>query len=390
MSFIKWPFLFFLAFSQFSATLAFAEDVNCSESLRINPQSPHSDQSPKKSDEALKKIVSESALVENFRKSSSLIFDSRNPRSKGMVQGGHLMSNELDIFKLPQVLPQRDLFFGIGNNASWDIALRSGAKKIIFYDINYEPLILQRYFFRPLFEISESPADFYKYLFLKVSEKHLEKTTLKHIEEFDIWEDFAWFEDKFVDPPMVQRQKLREEFLRKIREKSTDPEKDFILEFVQKFQESFSNEQINLFPDSRGSSYEAVLELFGNRYFPTNLKRLYSLSEKDAEGLYEGNVTFLSSPENFQKMKSLILNADYVVTSIESNFWPEFTSRFPDLPKEVTLYTSNILDVYAHILSREKITSQFVESFKGSKSSAVLIESRGMKSHHTYHVEELK
>ncbi len=330
-------------------------------------------------------FVKESAHVENFRKSPFLVYDSKKPRLLKTIRGGHMMSNEVDIFKLPQVLPQRDLFFGIGNNASWDIALRSGAKKIIFYDINYEPLILQRYFFRPLFEISESPAEFYKYLFLKESAKHHEKTTLKLIEEFDKWEDFAWFDD-FQINTKDQRQKLREEVLQKIKNQSTDPEKSVVLDFVKKLQESLDNKEVGLFPDTRGSSYEVILNLFASRYFPEHTKLIYSLNTQETEKLYDENVTFLSSPENFQKMKNLILNAEYAVTSVESDFW----KKYKTVAKSVTIYTSNIFEISKKTLSSEKIKSQFLDAFKESSLPVIHIETLGTKYIHTFHVEELK
>lgn len=345
-----------------------------------------------KSLEDRKIIVTESSLVQSFRKSSSLVYDSQAPRPLGLVMGGHMMSNEFDIFKLPQKLPQRDVFFGIGNNASWDLALRSDAKKLVLFDINYEPLILQRYFFRALFEVSDSPADFYKYLFLKASQKHYEKNSLKLIEDFDTWEDYAWFEGDVIDPK-VQRQELSEELLRKIKETSKDPEKEKVLEIIKAFQDSYMNNGPDLFPNipkSRGSSYEFVLTLFKNRYFPTQAKGIFGLSESEKEALYEKNVTFLSSNENFQKMKALMLNASYVVASVESLFWEDFAPRLKANSNGATIYTSNVLEVYAKAMNREKVKKQFADAFSPLELPVSFIETRGTKYHHDFEVQEMK
>jgi hypothetical protein len=334
-------------------------------------------------------IITENDLVRDFRKSKSLVYDSGAPRSLGLVMGGHMASNEFDIFKLPQKLPQRDVFFGIGNNASWDLALRSDAKKLVLFDINYEPLILQRYFFRALFEVSESPADFYKYLFLKASQKHFEKNTLRLIEDFDFYEDFSWFDGEVVDPK-VQRQELSEELLRKINEISTDPEKERVLEFVKAFHDSYLNIGPELFPNSRGSSYEAILTLFKNRYFPSQAKGIFGLSENEKEALYKNNVTFMSSPENFKKMRSLMLNSSYVVASVESLFWESFAPRLKENSNGATIFTSNILEVYGKFMHRENVKKQFANAFKSLELPVSFIESRGTKYHHEFEVQEIK
>lgn len=382
MKIFKFLLLFFLNFLSVPALLAIElSSVNCSKILSSKNNS--------KSIDDRKVIVAESDLVQSFRKSKSLIYDSQAPRPLGLVMGGHMMSNEFDIFKLPQKLPQRDVFFGIGNNASWDLALRSDAKKLVFFDINYEPLMLQRYFFRALFEVSESPADFYKYLFLKASQKHYEKNTLKLIEDFDTYEDFAWFDGEVVDPK-IQRKELSEELLQKIKEKSTDPEIEKVLEVVKAFQDSYMNNGADLFPNSRGSSYEIVLTLFKNRYFPTQAKGIFGLSEHEKEALYENNLTFLSSSENFYKMKDLMLNASYVVASVESLFWQSFAPRLEGNTNGVTIYSSNILEVYGERMSREKVKNQFVDAFKLLELPVSFIESRGTKYHHDYEVQEIK
>lgn len=382
MNIFKFLLLFFLNFLSVPALLAIEFSAeNCSKILSSKNNS--------KSIDDRKVIVTESDLVQSFRKSKSLIYDSQAPRPLGLVMGGHMMSNEFDIFKLPQKLPQRDVFFGIGNNASWDLALRSDAKKLVLFDINYEPLMLQRYFFRALFEVSESPADFYKYLFLKVSQKHYEKNTLKLIEDFDTYEDFAWFDGEVVDPK-IQRKELSEELLQKIKEKSTDPEIEKVLEVVKAFQDSYMNNGADLFPNSRGSSYEIVLTLFKNRYFPTQAKGIFGLSEHEKEALYENNLTFLSSSENFYKMKDLMLNASYVVASVESLFWQSFAPRLEGNTNGVTIYSSNILEVYGERMSREKVKNQFVDAFKLLELPVSFIESRGTKYHHDYEVQEIK
>jgi hypothetical protein len=382
MNIFKFLLLFFLNFLSVPALLAIEfSAANCSKILSSKNNS--------KSIDDRKVIVTESDLVQSFRKSKSLIYDSQAPRPLGLVMGGHMMSNEFDIFKLPQKLPQRDVFFGIGNNASWDLALRSDAKKLVLFDINYEPLMLQRYFFRALFEVSESPADFYKYLFLKVSQKHYEKNTLKLIEDFDTYEDFAWFDGEVVDPK-IQRKELSEELLQKIKEKSTDPEIEKVLEVVKAFQDSYMNNGADLFPNSRGSSYEIVLTLFKNRYFPTQAKGIFGLSEHEKEALYENNLTFLSSSENFYKMKDLMLNASYVVASVESLFWQSFAPRLEGNTNGVTIYSSNILEVYGERMSREKVKNQFVDAFKLLELPVSFIESRGTKYHHDYEVQEIK
>ncbi len=382
MNIFKLIFLLLLNFLSLPAVLA-GDSVlqDCSKILRAHDDS--------NSLEDRKIIVTESPLVQSFRKSKSLVYDSQAPRPLGLVRGGHMVSNEFDIFKLPQKLPQRDVFFGIGNNASWDLALRSDAKKLVLFDINYEPLILQRYFFRALFEVSESPADFYKYLFLKASQKHYEKNSLKLIEDFDTWEDFAWFEGEVIDPK-VQRQELSEELLRRIKEKSTDPEKEKVLEIVKAFQDSYMNNGPDLFPNSRGSSYEVVLTLFKNRYFPTQAKGIFGLSEHEKEALYEKNVTFLSSPENFQKMKALMLNASYVVASVESLFWENFAPRLKANSNGATIYTSNVLEVYEKVMNREKVKKQFVDAFRSLELPVSFIETRGTKYHHDFEVQEMK
>ncbi len=382
MNIFKFLLLFFLNFLSVPALLAIElSSGNCSKILSSKNNS--------KSIDDRKVIVTESDLVQSFRKSKSLIYDSQAPRPLGLVMGGHMMSNEFDIFKLPQKLPQRDVFFGIGNNASWDLALRSDAKKLVLFDINYEPLMLQRYFFRALFEVSESPADFYKYLFLKASQKHYEKNTLKLIEDFDTYEDFAWFDGEVVDPK-IQRKELSEELLQKIKEKSTDPEIEKVLEVVKAFQDSYMNNGADLFPNSRGSSYEIVLTLFKNRYFPTQAKGIFGLSEHEKEALYENNLTFLSSSENFYKMKDLMLNASYVVASVESLFWQSFAPRLEGNTNGVTIYSSNILEVYGERMSREKVKTQFVDAFKLLELPISFIESRGTKYHHDYEVQEIK
>jgi len=382
MNIFKFLFLLLINFLSLPTLLAAdSAPEDCSKILRVQDDS--------KSLEDRKFIITESDLVQSFRKSKSLVYDSQAPRPLGLVMGGHMASNEFDIFKLPQKLPQRDVFFGIGNNASWDLALRSDAKKLVLFDINYEPLMLQRYFFRALFEVSESPADFYKYLFLKASEKHYEKNTLKLIEEFDTWEDYAWFEGDAIDPK-VQRKELSEEFLRKIKEKSKDPEKEKVLEIVKAFQESYMNNGPDLFPSSRASSYEIVLTLFKNRYFPTQAKGIFGLSEYEKEALYEKNVTFLSSPDNFQKMKALMLNASYVVASVESLFWENFAPRLKSNSNGVTIYTSNVLEVYEKVMNREKVKKQFADAFSPLELPVSFIESRGTKYHHEYEVQEMK
>lgn len=381
MNIFKLIFLLLLNFLSLPTLLA-GDSVleDCSKILRSLNES--------KSIEDRKAIVTESSLVQSFRKSKSLIYDSQAPRPLGLVMGGHIMSNEFDIFKLPQKLPQRDVFFGIGNNASWDLALRSDAKKLVLFDINYEPLILQRYFFRALFEVSETPADFYKYLFLKASQKHYEKDSLKLIEDFDTYEDFAWFDGEVIDPK-IQRKELSEEFLKKLKEKSTDPEIEKVLEFVKAFQDSYMNSGIDLFPNSRGSSYEVVLTLFKNRYFPTQAKGIFGLSEREKEALYEKNVTFLSSPENFQKMRDLMLNASYVVASVESLFWENFAPRLKANSNGATVYTSNILEVYEKVMSREKVKKQFADAFSPLELPVSFIESQGTRYHHDFNVQEI-
>ena len=379
---------FIFIFLSFVQSFAF---LHANESSADNPSDCSHILRSGKGNPELKKIVTESDLVETFRKSSLLIYDSKAPRSLGMLRNGHMMSNEYDIFRLPQVLPQRDLFIGIGNNASWDLALRSGAHKIIFYDINYEPLILQRYFFRPLFEVAETPADFYKYLFLKVSKEHDKKNTLKLLEDFDFWEDHRWFDDEIVDL-QSERQQLREELLQKIKDKSTDPEKEIVLDFVKKFQDTYYNSDLNLFPETRGSTYDdkGILNLFSSRYFPTKIQRYFSLSQKDMEALYEGNKTFLSSTENFQKMKKIMMEAEFVVASVESPFWEQLGQQSKYFSKGITIYTSNICDVYQDTLSSEKIKTQFLNAFKQSPVPVIHIETRGQKEEHSFQVEELK
>lgn len=382
MNILKFLSLFFLNILPVSALLASEKSAdNCSNFLssKNNPISI----------EDRKAIFAETDLVKSFRKSKSLIYDSQAPRPLGLVMGGHMMSNEFDIFKLPQKLPQRDVFFGIGNNASWDLALRSDAKKLVLFDINYEPLILQRYFFRVLFEISETPADFYKYLFLKASQNHEQKTSLKLLEDFDMWDDYLWFYDEIVDPK-IQRQQLSEELLQKIKDKSTDPEKEKVIEIVKAFQESYKNGGPDLFPKSRGSSYELVLTLFRNRYFPNKAQGIFGLTDREKEALYENNQTFLSSTENFLKMKDLMLNASYVVASVESLFWQGFAFRLEGNSNGVTIYSSNILEVYGERISREKVKGQFVDAFKLLELPVSFIESRGIENDHEFEVQEIK
>jgi len=253
-------------------------------------------------------------------------------------------------------------------------------------------LILQRYFFRALFEVSETPADFYKYLFLKASTKHNEKTTLKLIEEFHIWEDFAWFDDVYVDSK-TQQKSLSNELLQKISEKSSDPEKEIVLDFVKKFQESYMNKELSFFPDSRGSSYDSILTLFSIRYFPTQTRSVFSLTEKEMESLYQGNATFLSSTENFQQMKKLMLDANYVVSSIDGPFWEDFQSqilnRFEEPLNGATFFTSNIFEVHEKTISSAKIKTQLKGALNKSSLPGIHIQTFGKNFEHKYSVEEL-
>ena len=130
--------------------------------------------------------IHESKFVKAFRSSPTLLIFNRAPRKVATAKGAFIASNEYDIFKIPTRLPQRDLFVGIGNNSSWDLALRSGAQKILFFDINYEPLLMQRYFFRTLFEISQSPVEFYRYLFL------LPAADVRHLNSFQDLAEYDW------------------------------------------------------------------------------------------------------------------------------------------------------------------------------------------------------
>jgi hypothetical protein len=98
----------------------------------------------------------------------------------------------------------------------------------------------------------------------------------------------------------------------------------------------------------------------------------------------------MSSPENFKKMRSLMLNSSYVVASVESLFWESFAPRLKENSNGATIFTSNILEVYGKFMHRENVKKQFANAFKSLELPVSFIESRGTKYHHEFEVQEIK
>jgi hypothetical protein len=339
--------------------------------------------------------IHESKFVKAFRSSQSLLIFNRAPRKVGTAKGAFIASNEYDVFKVPAVLPQRDLFVGIGNNASWDLALRSGARKLLMFDINYEPLMMQRYFFRTLFEISESPVDFYRYLFLIPSEEVQHLRSFKDLAEYD-WNLFLKNKEASVQRVgsyVSSRKEVIQEIYAKIKQKSVDPEKKIVLEFLKVFYREPFTQSSALFQFAMNSSLMEIQRSFRMRYFPPYVQDYFQLPKGSLEKLYQKNPTFISDVQNFHRMKHLMLTADYIQLPLKSPIW-EYVARVASgQVNGVTVFSSNIIETNLSSKSKEELRHDFKQSltehFSKFLKPVFYVETFGNDAHHEYEYVEL-
>jgi hypothetical protein len=339
--------------------------------------------------------IHESKFVRAFRASPNLLLFNRAPRKAGTARAAFISSNEYDIFKIPAVLPQRELFIGIGNNASWDLALRSGARKLLLFDINYEPLMMQRYFFRTLFEISENPVEFYRYLFLVPLKDVQSLNSFKDLSEYD-WHLFLKMRGAPVEQvgPFIRAKKqVIEEIFTKIKEKSQDPEKKVVLEFLKIFYREPFTHSSALFEFATNANLMEIQHSFRMRYFPNFTHAYYQMPEASFENLYQENLSFLSSMKSYHEMRQLMLGADYIQLPLHSSLWDFVAKSAKDQVDGVTVYNSNILEINKSDKDKSVLRSEFkqrlIESFLGFQKPVSYIETLGNGSEHEYDYQEL-
>ena len=340
--------------------------------------------------------IHESKFVKDFRASPTLILFNRAPRKAGTARAAFISSNEYDIFKLPPVLPQRELFIGIGNNASWDLALRSGAHKLLLFDINYEPLMMQRYFFRTLFEISETPVEFYRYLFLVPLEEVQYIKSFQELSEYD-WNLFLMMRGAPVEKvgPFIRAKKeVIKEIFAKIKEKSQDPEKKTVLEFLKVFYREPFTHSSALFQFATNANLMEIQQSFRMRYLPNFTQAYYQMPEASLEDLYRDNLSFFSSMKNYREMRQLMLGADYIQLPLHSSLWEFVAKSAKGQVDGVTVYTSNILEINKSDKDKSVLRSEFkerlIENFRGFQKPVSYIETLGNGSQHEYDIQELR
>ncbi|MCB0393138.1 MAG: hypothetical protein KDD25_01185 [Bdellovibrionales bacterium] len=71
-----------------------------------------------------------------------------------------VVSNETNFYLREVETEPTDMLIGFGTNSAWDLAVRKNAKHLVVGDWSIIPLIFQWHLFRPLAEVSRTPAEF--------------------------------------------------------------------------------------------------------------------------------------------------------------------------------------------------------------------------------------
>lgn len=114
--------------------------------------------------------------------------------SKGKVHKGDIITTEADRYKWKLPKTKLDCLIGVGSTVGFDLAGKFKAKNLTLIDISIDVILCHRFYYAPLFRISESPITFLRHICgqenkSSITIKKLFKSIKVQAEVSEVWID---------------------------------------------------------------------------------------------------------------------------------------------------------------------------------------------------------
>lgn len=283
-------------------------------------------------------------------KDSSLKIDD----SRGKQLEGHIISNEVDRHKWTLPDGKLDYIFGVGTTVNFDLVGKYEPKYLIIADLSIDVLLCHRYFYNPLFKISEDPIDFLRNINGQATSSKSIKKEFKNMKNSEVSEDWK----KEVQETSILSEIEKEILILTV---ENSPSKTTPAPYKQIANQDFFKDQFRYM-------YDASLALEVSRSLPPIVRFK--------------NFNFLTNKKYYNHIRGLHVRNEvsYNITSILN---PDLYDQYDLNNQKVGIYFSNIFE-FDKNTSLEVFANSTLKSKTEDNCSFTLFNVKGKETPFVY------